>query len=76
MQGANKGAAQPLNGKGLRIGIVQARFNEEITDALAQACKGELEALGVAASDIVHVSVPGAPCLRTGPPVRRPIRRS
>jgi len=60
MQGANKGAAQPLDGKGLRIGIVQARFNEEITNALAEACLGELEALGVAAADIEHLSVPGA----------------
>ena len=60
MQGANKGAVQPLDGKGLRIGIVQARFNEDITHALAQACKGELESLGVAASDIEHVTVPGA----------------
>lgn len=61
MQGANKGAGQqPLDGKGLRIGIVQARFNEDITNALAEACLGELEALGVAASDIEHVSVPGA----------------
>lgn len=59
MQGSNKGAVA-LDGKGLRIGIVQARFNEDITDALAQACKGELEALGVAANDIVHVTVPGA----------------
>ncbi|MGR4868095.1 6,7-dimethyl-8-ribityllumazine synthase [Variovorax sp. LARHSF232] len=60
MQDANKGAVQPLDGKGLRIGIVQARFNEEITNALAAACMGELESLGVAASDIEHVTVPGA----------------
>ena len=62
MQGANKGAdtGAPLHGKGLRIGIVQARFNEEITNALASACLGELESLGVASSDIQHVSVPGA----------------
>lgn len=61
MQGANKGAGQqPLDGKGLRIGIVQARFNEEITNALAEACMGELESLGVAANDIEHVTVPGA----------------
>jgi len=60
MQGANKGAVQPLDGKGLRIGIVQARFNEEITNALAQACLGELEALGVATGDIEHLTVPGA----------------
>ena len=61
MQGANKGAdAKPLDGKGLRIGIVQARFNADITDALAAACLAELEKLGVAADDIQHVQVPGA----------------
>lgn len=61
MQGANKGAdAKPLDGKGLRIGIVQARFNADITDALAAACLAELEKLGVAADDIHHVQVPGA----------------
>ena len=61
MQGSNKGAgAKPLDGKGLRIGIVQARFNADITDALAAACLAELEKLGVAADDIHHVQVPGA----------------
>jgi 6,7-dimethyl-8-ribityllumazine synthase len=60
MQHANKGSGVPLDGKGLRIGIVQARFNEDITNALASACLGELEALGVASADIDHVSVPGA----------------
>ena len=61
MQGSNKGAAaKPLDGKGLRIGIVQARFNEEITDALASACLAELKALDVADSDIDHLGVPGA----------------
>ncbi len=49
-----------LNGKGLRIGIVQARFNEAITNALLQACTQELQAMGVHADDIVHVTVPGA----------------
>jgi 6,7-dimethyl-8-ribityllumazine synthase len=60
MQQANKGSDVALDGKGLRIGIVQARFNEDITDALATACLGELAALGVAEADIDHVSVPGA----------------
>jgi 6,7-dimethyl-8-ribityllumazine synthase len=27
-----------MDGKGLRIGIVQARFNPSITNALAKAC--------------------------------------
>ena len=57
---ANKGAAAALDGKGLRIGIVQARFNEDITEALAAACRAELAALGVADADIEHLSVPGA----------------
>ncbi|SCK52463.1 6,7-dimethyl-8-ribityllumazine synthase [Variovorax sp. HW608] len=60
MQHANKGSDVALDGKGLRIGIVQARFNEDITDALAKACRDELTALGVADADIDHVSVPGA----------------
>ena len=60
MFGAEKGKARKLDGKGLCIGIVQARFNESITNALAQACKAELAALGVEAKDIDHVFVPGA----------------
>ena len=57
---ANKGAEAPLDGRGLRIGIVQARFNEDITDALAAACLAELSALGVATEDVTHLRVPGA----------------
>ncbi|TFZ02140.1 6,7-dimethyl-8-ribityllumazine synthase [Ramlibacter henchirensis] len=60
MFGAEKGKAEGLQGKGLRIGIVQARFNESITDALSQACRGELARLGVEAEDIDQVFVPGA----------------
>ena len=61
MQHADKGNATNLDGTGLRIGIVQARFNEGITNALASACRAELAALGVAEQDITHVQVPGAP---------------
>ena len=49
-----------LNGKKLKIGIVQARFNADITQALTTACKTELIKLGVAEKDIDLVSVPGA----------------
>ncbi len=49
-----------LNGKKLTIGMVQARFNEPITNALAQACKAELLALGVLEKNIDLVQVPGA----------------
>jgi len=65
MLDADKGAAGPLDGSTLAIGIVQARFNAGITDALAQACLQELAALGVQPQNIRHVQVPGAlevPC--------------
>ena len=60
MFGADKGKAARQGGKGLVIGIVQARFNEGVTDALARACRGELLELGVAEKDIELVLVPGA----------------
>ena len=60
MFGADKGIASHLDGKKLSIGIVQARFNDQITSALAQACFDELAALGVQARHIDHVHVPGA----------------
>lgn len=64
MFGADKGSLSStedrLNGKGLKVGIVQARFNASITDALATACKTELVSLGVAEKDIEHLTVPGA----------------
>jgi len=49
-----------LDGKKRSIGIVQARFNASVTDALASACKAELLALGVPEKHITHVQVPGA----------------
>ncbi len=60
MQGADKGTAGELSGEGLRIAIVRARFNDAITAKLAEACVAELLALGVAARDVVHLTVPGA----------------
>lgn len=60
MQDADKGQAASLEGEGLRIGIVQARFNAALTNQLAQSCLAELESLGVNPKDIKHVTVPGA----------------
>ena len=60
MQGADQGNAGELIGEGLRIGIVRARFNEALTNKLAEACLAELDRLDVDAEDIRHVSVPGA----------------
>lgn len=60
MQGADKGQAARLDGRDLRIGIVQARFNDTLTGQLAQVCIDELLALGVVRKHIQHVTVPGA----------------
>ncbi len=49
-----------FDGNGLRIGIVQARFNEDICHGLRSACLAELKHLGVEDEDILLVSVPGA----------------
>jgi N utilization substance protein B len=60
MKDADRGQAATIEGEGLRIGIVRARFNDAITGVLAEACVGELRALGVAAADIRQLQVPGA----------------
>ena len=49
-----------LDGAGVRIGIVQARFNETVGQGLLSACLAELSRLGVLNEDILHVTVPGA----------------
>ncbi|MBC8056411.1 MAG: 6,7-dimethyl-8-ribityllumazine synthase [Rhizobiales bacterium] len=66
MQDADKNKTQSggvqaqIDGRDLRIGVVQARFNAAITDKLAEQCIAELHALGVTAKHIKHVTVPGA----------------
>ena len=60
MQNADKGQAAELDGRDLRIGIVQARFNAPVTNQLAASCLAELQALGVELKHIKHVTVPGA----------------
>ena len=49
-----------LDGSGLSIGIVMARFNIDVGDGLLSACTAELRKLGVAAEDILITTVPGA----------------
>jgi len=49
-----------LDADGIRIGIVQARFNESVVTALREACMAELHRLGVADEDIFLCTVPGA----------------
>jgi 6,7-dimethyl-8-ribityllumazine synthase len=49
-----------MTGEGLRIGIVQARFNATVGQGLLSSCLAELGKLGVADEDILHITVPGA----------------
>ena len=62
MFGADKGEAkaQVMDGRKLYIGVVQARFNEDVTNALWSACQAQLLALGVQPDHIEHFTVPGA----------------
>lgn len=67
---ATKGEAmeiKPVNrvepdwsGDGLRVGLVVARFNQEVTDLLEAACLRALQQQGVLGQDITVFSVPGA----------------
>jgi 6,7-dimethyl-8-ribityllumazine synthase len=49
-----------LSGKGLKIGIVAARFNDFITSRLVDGALDGLQRHGVAEADIEIVRVPGA----------------
>ena len=49
-----------LDGEGLRIGIVQARFNDESATACCRPAWRSSKRLGVADEDVLHVTVPGA----------------
>jgi len=49
-----------LNGAGLKVGIVMARFTLDVCEGLLSACTAELQRLGVAAGDITIATVPGA----------------
>ncbi|GAA4329529.1 6,7-dimethyl-8-ribityllumazine synthase [Pigmentiphaga soli] len=49
-----------LNGEGLHICIVRARFNENIGEQELEACLEELGQLGVDERDVMTVTVPGA----------------
>ena len=52
--------ASNLSGKGLRIGVVRARFNERVGTAMLAACRARLLELGVADAHVTVTSVPGA----------------
>lgn len=49
-----------LNGAGMRIGIVQSRFNEVVCEGLLAACRVQLGQQGVSDANITLATVPGA----------------
>jgi len=49
-----------LDGKGLKIAVVQSRFNDLITNKLAEGAFDGLTRHGVKDSDIHHILVPGS----------------
>ena len=62
MTTGDHGAAAPpgLDGTGLRIGVVRARWNSLIVTRLAAGVGRGLAGLGVRAEDVVDVVVPGS----------------
>ena len=60
MQGSDTGLSEALEGHGLRIGIVRARFNDALTRKLEESCVAELLRCGVAEKHLTRVQVPGA----------------
>jgi 6,7-dimethyl-8-ribityllumazine synthase len=55
-----EGIEPDVDGAGLRIGVVQSRFNPEVCAGLRDTCLSELLRLGVAPEDILLAEVPGA----------------
>lgn len=62
MTTGDKGAAPPpgLDGTGLRIGVVRARWNSPIVERLAEGVGRGLSGLGVRPCDVVDETVPGS----------------
>lgn len=62
MTAGDKGAGAPrgLDGSGLRIGVVRARWNSHIVDRLAAGVGRGLADLGVDPADVVDETVPGS----------------
>lgn len=62
MSGPHQGAAVPedLDGSGLRVGIVRARWNPEIVERLAAGARRGLARLGVHDVDVIEEQVPGS----------------
>jgi 6,7-dimethyl-8-ribityllumazine synthase len=52
--------AGSFDGKGLRIAVVTARFNDLITSRLTEACRDALHRYGVREEDTTFAEVPGS----------------
>lgn len=50
----------PIDGSKLRIAIVQARFNREVTDRLLKGALSALDQAGVVKTNITHETVSGS----------------
>lgn len=53
-------ADEGLDGTGLRVGVVSARWNAEIIERLREGARRALASLGVEDGDVVDESVPGS----------------
>ncbi|MGH9214412.1 MAG: 6,7-dimethyl-8-ribityllumazine synthase [Acidimicrobiales bacterium] len=53
-------APDEIDGKGLRVGIVRARWNSEIVERLAGGVRRGLRQANVLDEDVVGISVPGS----------------
>lgn len=60
MQASNRNYSTPVKDSKLRVAVITALFNEDITQALAAGAENQLLELGVAAGNILKISVPGA----------------
>lgn len=58
--GSSGAAAPDIDGTGLRIGIISARFNDHIVVPLRDGARRALARTGVADTDITEAWVPGA----------------
>jgi len=54
------GTADGIDGAGIRVGIVRARWNSHLVDRLADGVRRGLKTVGVLDDDVVEVSVPGS----------------
>jgi len=60
MQASDRYYSTPLKNANLRVAVVTALFNEDITRSLGVAATQQLAELGLPTQNIIHIFVPGA----------------